>query len=69
MKTDTIAAIATAMSNSGIGIVRLSGKEAVSIIDKIFVSAKRLKILVYNVLFVKDLSDQFLQYIPISQKN
>ena len=28
MKTDTIAAIATAMSSSGIGIVRISGEEA-----------------------------------------
>ena len=36
MKTDTIAAIATAMSNSGIGVVRLSGDESLSIIDKIF---------------------------------
>lgn len=36
MKTDTIAAIATAMSSAGIGIVRISGEEAVSIIDKIF---------------------------------
>ena len=30
MKTDTIAAIATAMSPSGIGIVRTSGEEAFS---------------------------------------
>lgn len=44
MKTDTIAAIATAMSNSGIGIVRLSGDEAVSIIDKIFVMANHKKL-------------------------
>ena len=36
MKTDTIAAIATAMSSSGIGIVRISGDEAVTIADKIF---------------------------------
>ena len=36
MKTDTIAAIATAMAGSGIGIVRISGEEAVSIIDQIF---------------------------------
>ena len=36
MKTDTIAAIATAMSNSGIGIIRISGEEAFSIIGKIF---------------------------------
>jgi tRNA modification GTPase len=36
MKTDTIAAIATAMSPSGIGIIRISGEEAFSIIDKIY---------------------------------
>lgn len=36
MKTNTIAAIATAMSNSGIGIIRISGEEAFIIIDKIF---------------------------------
>ena len=38
MKTDTIAAIATGMTNSGIGIVRISGEEAFSIIDKIYKS-------------------------------
>ena len=36
MKTDTIAAIATAMTNAGIGIVRISGDEAVPIADRIF---------------------------------
>lgn len=36
MKTDTIAAIATAMSNSGIGIIRISGPEALLIADKIY---------------------------------
>ena len=36
MNQDTIAAIATAMSNSGIGIVRISGEDAISIADKIF---------------------------------
>ena len=36
MKTDTIAAIATAMSSSGIGIVRISGEEAVLVADQIF---------------------------------
>ena len=36
MKTDTIAAIATAMSSSGIGIVRISGAEAVSIAEQVF---------------------------------
>lgn len=36
MKKDTIAAIATAMSNSGIGIIRISGEESFQIIDKIY---------------------------------
>lgn len=44
MKTDTIAAIATAMSNSGIGIIRISGEEAFSIIGKIFRSKSGKKI-------------------------
>ena len=37
MKKDTIAAIATAMSNSGIGIVRMSGKNCFGILEKIFI--------------------------------
>ena len=40
MKKDTIAAVATGMTNSGIGIVRISGEEAFSIIDKIYKSKK-----------------------------
>lgn len=36
MKTDTIAAIATAVSDSGIGIIRISGEEAILIADKIY---------------------------------
>lgn len=41
MKTDTIAAIATAVSDSGIGIVRVSGKEAISVVNKIFCNQKK----------------------------
>ena len=37
LKTDTIAAIATGMSHSGIGIVRVSGTDALGVVDKIFV--------------------------------
>lgn len=33
---DTIAAISTGMSNSGIGIVRISGEESLNIIDRIY---------------------------------
>ena len=38
--SDTIAAISTGMTNSGIGIVRISGNEAFQIADKIFKSKK-----------------------------
>ena len=43
MKSDTIAAIATAMSPSGIGIIRLSGDESLEIIDKIYRSKSNSK--------------------------
>ena len=39
MKSDTIAAIATAVNNSGISIIRISGPEAVSIADSVFKAA------------------------------
>ena len=41
MIKETIAAIATGMSNSGIGIIRMSGPEAISIADGIFVSVRK----------------------------
>ena len=40
----TIAAISTAMSNSGIGIVRMSGPEAVKIADKVYRSKRNKKL-------------------------
>ena len=42
-ETETIAAIATARSNSGIGIIRISGDEAIEIADKMFKSIKEGK--------------------------
>ena len=44
IKTDTIAAISTGMTSSGFGIVRISGDEAFTIADKMYVSktGKRL---------------------------
>ncbi len=36
MKTDTIAAVATALSDAGIGIVRISGPDAVEVVNRIF---------------------------------
>lgn len=44
MKTDTIAAISTAVSDSGIGIVRISGKEAFFIADKMYRSKSGKKL-------------------------
>ena len=46
-RSDTIAAIATAMSDSGIGIIRISGEEAISIANKIFRSINPEKKLIH----------------------
>lgn len=43
MKSDTIAAIATAMSHSGIGIIRVSGEESIKIVDSIYRNKNNLK--------------------------
>lgn len=45
MKTDTIAAVATAMSDSGIGIIRVSGDDAVKIVAKIYENVRHEKVL------------------------
>ena len=45
MKTDTIAAIATALSDSGIGIVRVSGKEAIPVVNQIYCNQKKQRVL------------------------
>lgn len=45
MKTDTIAAIATALSDSGIGIIRVSGEEAIPIVHKIYRNKKNENVL------------------------
>lgn len=45
MKTDTIAAIATAVSDSGIGIIRVSGENAISVVSQIYCNAKKQYIL------------------------
>ena len=38
MNSDTIAAIATSLSNSGLSIIRISGKDALKVIDRIYKS-------------------------------
>ena len=41
--TDTIAAVATAMGSAGIGIVRISASEAITVADRVFESGKKGK--------------------------
>lgn len=55
MKTDTIAAIATALSNSGISIIRVSGSDAVSVVNKIYVDRNHNRIL-------KDMKSHTIRY-------
>lgn len=43
MNTDTIAAISTAMTDSGIGIIRISGDDAIPIAHSVFVNKKNEK--------------------------
>lgn len=45
MKSDTIAAIATAMTPSGIGIIRISGDDSFQLIDKIYKSKSGNKLI------------------------
>lgn len=52
---ETIAAISTAMTNSGIGIIRISGDEAISIADEIFISVKKDK-------KIKDMASHTVHY-------
>lgn len=44
MKTETIAAIATSLSESGISIIRISGEDAAFVADKIIVTKKGIKV-------------------------
>ena len=40
--SDTIAAIATGMTNSGIGIIRISGSESFAVAERIFSPANKI---------------------------
>ena len=55
MKTDTIAAIATGMTNSGIGIIRISGSESILVADKIFKAGN-------NKIKLKDVESHTIHY-------
>lgn len=62
MKSDTIAAIATGMTNSGISIIRVSGPEAVLVVDDIFVLKSGRHIL-------KDVASHTIHYGFIYEKD
>lgn len=72
MEPCTIAAIATALSNSGIGIIRVSGDEAVDIVDKIFVNKKSQHILknmkshTIHYGFIIDADDEVIDEVMVS---
>ena len=73
MKRETIAAIATAMSNSGIGIIRISGPEAFDVADKIFVrkSGRSLKEEKANTIhygFIQDGEDRLDEVLVMMMK-
>lgn len=62
LNTETIAAVATAMSNSGIGIIRISGDDAISIVDRIYcnphykrtLTAYKTHTIHYGYIFIPD---------------
>lgn len=62
MKSETIAAIATSIGNSGIGIIRVSGEEAVNIVDRLFINKKNQHIL-------RDMQSHTIRYGFILDEN
>ena len=58
---DTIAAISTPIGVGGIGIIRVSGKEAISIVDKVFKSANKKSL--------KDIASHTITYGHIVNAN
>ena len=61
MQNDTIAAIATAMSPSGIGIIRISGDDALSVIDRIYKSKNNKKKIKSQEFFEVNFGEKLLQ--------
>lgn len=72
MKTDTIAAIATALSDSGIGIIRVSGGEAISIVRKIYRNKKNEDVLsdyqshTIHYGFIEDIDGNLIDEVMVS---
>ena len=57
MREDTIAAISTAYGEGGIGIIRVSGDEAFSVVQKIFTGKLREREMVYGHVFDPETKD------------
>ena len=72
MKTDTIAAIATAVSDSGIGIIRVSGEEAVKIVAQVYQNVHHEKVLdrydshTIHYGFITDLNGDVIDEVMVS---
>ena len=65
--TDTIAAIATAMGNSGIGIVRISGENAVEVAEKC--SAPRERRNSRKLRVTRSITDMFMMEMRRSMRS
>ena len=64
MSTQTIAAIATALSNSGVSIIRISGNESLNIIKKIFKTSYTLEPnkIVYGKIIKENTHENYVEY-------
>ena len=64
----TIVAISTAPGNSGIGIVRLSGKECFDILNKIFCPKNKGEIKGYSIKYghIKDINNEIIDEVLVS---
>ena len=69
LNKETIAAISTGMSNSGIGIVRISGDDAFQIIDRIYKGKKKLSEADSHTIhygFIKDGGEPSMKFSSVS---
>lgn len=69
MDYDTIAAISTPIGEGGISIIRVSGDEAIGIVDSVFSGKKRLsevKSHTINYGFIKDLQGEIVDEVLVS---
>ena len=70
---DTIAAIATALANKAISIIRVSGPEAIDIVNKIFVGKDLRKVpshtIHYGKIKIDNRIDEVLVSAPPCTKN